>query len=26
LQAETEKWNRMTDVIAGILETRPEEV
>jgi transcriptional regulator len=26
LQAETEKWNRMTDVIAGILQTTPEEV
>ncbi len=26
LQAETEKWNRMADVIAGILRTTPEEV
>jgi transcriptional regulator len=26
LQAETDKWNRMADVIAGILGTRPEEV
>src|SRR3984957_7666434 len=26
LQAETEKWNRMADVIAGILHTRPEEI
>jgi len=26
LQTETENWNRMTDVIAGILGTRPEEV
>ncbi len=26
LQTETEKWNRMTDVIAGILGTKPEEV
>jgi PadR family transcriptional regulator PadR len=26
LQAETESWNRMADVIAGILSTRPEEV
>src|SRR6267142_2319359 len=26
LQAEAEKWNRMTDVIAGILGTKPEEV
>ena len=25
-QTETEKWNRMTDVIAGILSTTPEEV
>ncbi len=25
-QAEAEKWNRMADVIAGILGTRPEEV
>lgn len=25
-QSETEKWNRMADVIAGILRTRPEEV
>ena len=25
-QAETEKWNRMADVIAGILQTTPEEV
>jgi PadR family transcriptional regulator len=25
-QAETEKWNRMADVIAGILSTTPEEV
>ena len=26
LQAETENWNRMADVIAGILHTTPEEV
>jgi len=26
LQAETEKWNRMADVIAAILRTTPEEV
>ena len=26
LQTETENWNRMTDVIAGILWTKPEEV
>jgi PadR family transcriptional regulator len=26
LQAETDKWNRMSDVIAGILHTTPEEV
>lgn len=26
LQAETDKWNRMSDVIAGILDTTPEEV
>jgi len=26
LQAETENWNRMAEVIAGILSTRPEEV
>ena len=26
LQAETENWNRMADVIAGILGTRPEEI
>jgi PadR family transcriptional regulator PadR len=26
LQAETEKWNRMADVMAGILRTTPEEV
>ncbi|HEY2546891.1 MAG TPA: PadR family transcriptional regulator [Candidatus Acidoferrum sp.] len=26
LQTETEKWNRMADVIAGILGTKPEEV
>ena len=26
LQTEAEKWNRMTDVIAGILDTTPEEV
>lgn len=26
LQAETQKWNRMADVIAGILSTTPEEV
>ena len=25
-QSETEKWNRMADVIEGILRTRPEEV
>lgn len=25
-QSETEKWNQMADVIAGILQTRPEEV
>ena len=25
-QSETEKWNRMADVIAGISRTRPEEV
>jgi PadR family transcriptional regulator PadR len=25
-QTETEKWNRMADVIAGILSTTPEEV
>jgi PadR family transcriptional regulator, regulatory protein PadR len=26
LQTEAEKWNRMADVIAGILNVRPEEV
>jgi len=26
LQTEAEKWNRMADLIAGILETTPEEV
>lgn len=26
LRVETEKWNHMSDVIAGILGTRPEEV
>lgn len=26
LQTEAEKWNRMADVIAGILESTPEEV
>jgi PadR family transcriptional regulator, regulatory protein PadR len=26
LQAESEKWNRMADVIAGILGAKPEEV
>ncbi len=26
LHAETEKWNRMTDVISGILDTAPEEL
>jgi len=26
LQAETQKWNRMADVIAGILRATPEEV
>src|SRR5580698_5138979 len=26
LLAETEKWNRMADLIAGILSTKPEEV
>ncbi len=26
LQAETEKWNRMADVIAGILSTTPEQI
>ena len=26
LQTETDKWNRMADVIAGILNARPEEV
>ena len=26
LQTESEKWNRMADVIAGILQTIPEEV
>jgi len=26
LQTEAEKWNRMADVIAGILQTTPEEV
>ena len=26
LQSEAEKWNRMADVIAGILHTTPEEV
>jgi len=26
LQTETEKWSRMADVIAGILETNPEEI
>ncbi len=26
LQTETENWNRMTNVIAGILGTKPEEV
>ncbi len=26
LQTEAEKWNRMADVIAGILQTRPEEI
>ncbi len=25
-QSEAEEWNRMADVIAGILETKPEEV
>ena len=26
LQAESEQWNRMTEIIAGILQTKPEEV
>jgi len=26
LQAESDKWNRMTDVIGAILQTRPEEL
>jgi PadR family transcriptional regulator PadR len=26
LQTESDKWNRMTDVIGAILQTRPEEV
>ena len=26
LQAETDKWNRMADVIAGILRTTPEQI
>jgi hypothetical protein len=26
LQAETENWNRMADVMAGILGTKPEEI
>ena len=26
LQTEAEKWNRMADVIAGILQSTPEEV
>ena len=26
LQSESEKWNRMADVIAGILQTRSEEI
>lgn len=26
LQSEAEKWNRMTEVIAGILQTTPEEL
>jgi transcriptional regulator len=26
LRSETEKWNRMADVIAGVLRTNPEEV
>ena len=26
LQAETEKWNKMTEIIGGILETLPEEL
>ena len=26
LRAETEKWNRMSDVIAGILKTAPSEI
>ena len=26
LQSEAEKWNRMADVIAGILQTTPEEI
>jgi len=26
LQTETEQWNRMAEVIAGILKTRPEEL
>lgn len=26
LQSESEKWNRMADMIAGILQTKPEEV
>ena len=26
LQAESDKWNRMTDVIGAILQTRPEQV
>lgn len=26
LHAETDKWNRMSNVIAGILQTKPEEV
>ncbi|HKT68679.1 MAG TPA: PadR family transcriptional regulator [Terriglobales bacterium] len=26
LQAESEQWNRMAEIIAGILQTKPEEV
>ena len=26
LQTESEKWNRMADLIAGILDTKPEEI
>ena len=26
LQAETEQWNRMAEIIAGILQTEPEEI